>query len=197
MNKERFMIELERLLRGLPAEEKEDALNYYREYIEDAGFSDIDDVTDKLGTPKSVARSILGESVDKYVEEQKESKSVKSGMSSFWRIMLYILAAPFAIPMFIAFVAVCLSIGVGVFAVMFALVVAGGALVASGCVMAYALFWKLTIPQFLMVGGATIFCIGLGVIWCIVFYKLSGVVLSGLVRFLRWMFVRKKKEEVA
>ena len=82
MNKERFMIELERLLRGLPAEEKEDALNYYREYIEDAGFSDIDDVTDKLGTPKSVARSILGESVDKYVEEQKESKILEGHMMS-------------------------------------------------------------------------------------------------------------------
>ncbi len=195
MNKERFMIELERLLRGLPAEEKEDALNYYREYIEDAGFSDIDDVTDKLGTPKSVARSILGESVDKYVEEQKENKSVKSGMSSFWRILLYIFAAPFAIPMFIAFAAVCLSVGVGVLAVVFALLLAGGAMVVAGFGLAYSLFWKLTIPQFLMVGGATIFWIALGIIWCIVFYKLSGIMLSGLVRFLRWMFVRKKKEE--
>lgn len=194
MNKERFMIELERLLRGLPADEKEDALNYYREYIEDAGFSDIDDVTDKLGTPKSVARSIIGESVDKYVEEQKESKSVKSGVSSFWRILLYIFAAPFAIPMVIAFAAVSISVGAALLAVVLALLLTGGALVLAGCVLGYSLFWSLTIPQFLMIGGATIFLIALGIIWCIVFYKIGGVMMSGMSRFLRWMFVRKKEE---
>lgn len=45
-----------------------------------------------------------------------------------------------------------------------------------------------------MIGGATIFLIALGIIWCIVFYKIGGVMMSGMSRFLRWMFVRKKEE---
>ena len=193
MNKERFMIELERLLRGLPSDEREDALNYYREYIEDAGFSDRDDVTDKLGTPKQVARSILGESVEKHVEVQREKKDVRSGASTLWRILLYICAAPFAIPvvavvaaLFIALVAVVFSVGV-------ALVCSGGAMIFAGIILIPAVFWSLTTPQVMIVIGAILVLIPLGVIWCIGCYKVCGVMLKAVAGLARKMFVRKER----
>jgi len=37
MNRDEFMKELEYLLSDIPEEEKEDALNYYRDYLEEAG----------------------------------------------------------------------------------------------------------------------------------------------------------------
>ena len=37
MNKESFLKQLEYLLSDLPEEEKRDALDYYRDYLEDAG----------------------------------------------------------------------------------------------------------------------------------------------------------------
>lgn len=37
MNKQQFMIELERLLQNIPENERVEALNYYEEYFSDAG----------------------------------------------------------------------------------------------------------------------------------------------------------------
>ena len=37
MKKEEFMRELEYLLQDIPEEEKEDAIAYYRDYLEEAG----------------------------------------------------------------------------------------------------------------------------------------------------------------
>ena len=193
MKKERFMIDLERLLRGLPSDEREDALNYYREYIEDAGFSDIDDVTDKLGTPKQVARSILGESVEKHVEVQKEKKDVKSGASTLWRILLYICAAPFAIPIVAVVAALFIALVVATFGVGMAFMCAGGALVLSGVVLIPALFWTLTTPQVMIVLGGILVLIPLGVIWCVGSYKLCGVMLKGIVALAKKIFVRKER----
>ncbi len=193
MNKERFMIELEKYLRGLPSDEREDALNYYREYIEDAGFSDIDDVTDKLGTPKQVARSILGESVEKHVEVQKEKKDVKSGASTLWRILLYICAAPFAIPvvavvasLFIAFLAV-------VFSFQLAFICAGGAMVLAGALLIPVLFWTLTTPQLMLVAGSILVLIPLGIIWIIGFFKFGGIALKLVTGLARKIFIRKER----
>ena len=193
MNKERFMIELERLLRGLPVQEREDALNYYREYIEDAGFSEIDDVTDKLGTPKTVARSILGESVDKYVEVQKERKTVKSGASTLWRILLYICAAPFAIPI----VAVAASLFIAVAAVIFSLEIAmicvGASFALAGFALIPVLFWSLTVPQLLLIGGMILILLPLGIIFCMVFYKAGAAMMGGFLRLMRKIFVKEER----
>ncbi len=191
MNKVRFMAELERLLRGLPSNEREDALNYYREYIEDAGFSEIDDVTDKLGTPRQVARSILGESVDKHVEVQKEKSNVKNNASIIWRLILYICAAPIAIPLVVVAVALFVAFTTVIFAVEVAMIITGAAMVFAGCACIIVLFWSLTTPQLLIVVGAILILIPFGILWCIGFYKLGGLVIRMIASLAKKIFVRE------
>jgi len=55
MTKLEFMKELESLLSDIPLEEREEALNYYSGYIEDAGEEHEEDILKELGSPAKVA----------------------------------------------------------------------------------------------------------------------------------------------
>ncbi|HKM33938.1 MAG TPA: DUF1700 domain-containing protein [Lachnospiraceae bacterium] len=58
MNKAEFMAELERLLQGIPDNERTEALNYYEEYFNDAGVENEQLVIAELESPKTVADNI-------------------------------------------------------------------------------------------------------------------------------------------
>ncbi len=68
MSKTEFMNQLESLLQGIPAAEREEALQYYYDYFDDAGPENEREVIEALGTPARVAenikRDLLGASGD-------------------------------------------------------------------------------------------------------------------------------------
>ena len=57
MRKEEYLQRLEKLLYNIPAEDREEALQFYRDYLEDAGEA-VDEVLTALGTPEELAQSI-------------------------------------------------------------------------------------------------------------------------------------------
>lgn len=129
MNKSVFMKELEVLLSDLPQTEKEEALQYYVDYFEDAGVDQEEEVILMLGTPAQVAetirRDIRGEEIrtsaspedcvlarqNQFGEEQEEARentsvgeqkrSVQGGSNGerILLILLLILASPIWIPL--------------------------------------------------------------------------------------------------
>ena len=58
MTRTEFLDELERLLDGLPEEERKSAVRYYEDYFADAGVEHEQDVLRELGSPGKVAASI-------------------------------------------------------------------------------------------------------------------------------------------
>lgn len=58
MNRQLFMRDLARFLSDMPAEEREQALNYYEDYFEDAGPENEQKVIEELGSPVDVAKQI-------------------------------------------------------------------------------------------------------------------------------------------
>lgn len=58
MKRMEYMERLEQLLLVLPEEEREEALQYYHDYFEDAGAEKEEDVIRELGTPEEVAAKI-------------------------------------------------------------------------------------------------------------------------------------------
>lgn len=58
MNKNEYLDRLSRLLSDISYEEHEEALSYYREYIEDAGAENEQRVIEELGTPEQLAAEI-------------------------------------------------------------------------------------------------------------------------------------------
>ena len=59
MNKNEFMESLKEKLSKLNVEDREDAINYYWEYFEEAGFGEESDVTKNVGNPEDVAAKII------------------------------------------------------------------------------------------------------------------------------------------
>ena len=59
MKKKQFLERLEQLLAGLPQEEREEAMSWYRDYLDDAGEEQEAEVIARLGSPEDVANSIL------------------------------------------------------------------------------------------------------------------------------------------
>lgn len=58
LNKSEFLSKLERLLWDIPKEEREEALQYYEEYFNDAGVENEAAVIEELESPEKVAKSI-------------------------------------------------------------------------------------------------------------------------------------------
>ncbi len=58
MNKNEYLDRLSRLLADISYEEHEEALAYYREYIEDAGIENEQRIIEELGTPEHLAQEI-------------------------------------------------------------------------------------------------------------------------------------------
>lgn len=58
MNKEEFLSQLETHLSGMPENEKQEALQYYRDYFEDAGKEKEQEILASLGSPAEVAENI-------------------------------------------------------------------------------------------------------------------------------------------
>ena len=69
MNKNEFMESLKAKLAELNPEDREDAINYYWEYFEEAGFGEESDVSKSVGNPEDVAAKIIGASA--YVNETR------------------------------------------------------------------------------------------------------------------------------
>lgn len=58
MNRIEFIAELEKLLQNISAEERNEAVQYYRDYFEDAGIENEQHIIEELGSPRKVAETI-------------------------------------------------------------------------------------------------------------------------------------------
>ena len=58
MSKNEFLDQLFELLSDISPDEREEALTYYREYIEDAGLENEEAILEEIGTPEEVASEI-------------------------------------------------------------------------------------------------------------------------------------------
>ena len=125
MNKSEFLKALSKQLKLMPKEDREDALTFYGEYLEDYGFAEDEDVTAKLGTPKEVAKNMIAEITMKHIDSNEEKKSARKTAVIVWIAIISIFSLPISLP-----IALCLLIIV--FALFFTLLVLFISLVCSG-----------------------------------------------------------------
>jgi len=81
MGKQQFMAELKQLLGDIPAVERDEALNYYEEYFNDAGEENEEQLIMQLESPEKVAKSI--KSGLEYADEEAGEFS-ETGFSGFY-----------------------------------------------------------------------------------------------------------------
>jgi hypothetical protein len=64
ISREEYLWQLSQQLYGIPAEEREAALEYYRNYFEEAGTEHEQQVMAELGSPEQLAKSIIADVMD-------------------------------------------------------------------------------------------------------------------------------------
>lgn len=78
MKRAEFMRQLESLLQNIPAAEREEALQYYNNYFDDAGGENEQEVIEALGSPARVAENIRRDLLENGYGEAASGKALAS-----------------------------------------------------------------------------------------------------------------------
>ncbi len=162
MNKTAFVKELDKRLRYIPKDDREDAVAYYTELLADMGFDETEDVTERLGSAKDAAKKILDECTQKHVEDYAQNKTVKGHATVVWLSVLGALSLPLSLPLGIVTLVLAIVIIVTVFSLLVAFAASSIALVASGLVSLVAMFAAPGFAQKMVVFGYGLAAIGIG-----------------------------------
>lgn len=149
MTKEQFLFQLEQKLLGIPEDERAEAMEYYRDYFNDAGPENEEQVIAELGSPDKVAASIkeglrTGKEDAGTIGQPPQMRGTAKSYSqahqgrretdsrSKW--ILIIIVAALTFPLWIGVVGALFGILVAVIAVILCLVVAAALLAVGGLV---------------------------------------------------------------
>ena len=203
MRRTEFLAELERLLADLPEEERQAAIQYYEDYLQDAGEENEQEVIRELGGPEKVAATIRAdyygnefreedyEKKDYMTKQPAEDSDGSTGKQAPWtsrrlKVLLVVLILLTVVPGILGGIgtAVCV-VGAA------ALMIAGIAVTAAGI----GLFFDV-LPMALLVCGIGILLFVVGLIAVAAAVKLCAVVypamLRGFVNLCRRPFQRRE-----
>ncbi len=184
MNKQKYMLELERHLKALPVDEMNDILADYREHFE-IGLSNgksEEAICSALGAPRTVAQECL---INRLVNAAHVSTSTVSRVNFLGRILLlFFVLAPFT---FLMLVGPILTIVILTF-VGWVLPLAGGFAIIT--VMGFLLSKSLAVTLGTLSGLALFFMLlgslGLAVLGVLLMVALSRALVKLLICFFRW-----------
>lgn len=205
MNRLEYMRRLEELLSDLSRSEREEALQYYNDYLNDAGVENEQEVLDSMGTPEQLARVIkegLGdggsageftetgyhnetytEEIKNEVVKKENGKRLSGGM-----IVLLILLCIMALPMLAAMLSGLFGAGMGVLGGLLGLFVGTAAasigLFAAGVGLLIAGMVQMAIVPLagICLVGAGILLLGLSLLCIWITIWLWGTVFPWIIR---------------
>lgn len=181
MNRVKFMNELEKRLKYLPKEDRDDAISYYTEYINDMNLEDSEDVEKKLGNPKEIAAAILADCTEKQLNDRESKKGVKSSALIVWLTIIIIFSLPITLPLAIMLFIVLLTI----FLVALCVIV-------SGLVLLSGFIFTAGIGQKLMCLGEGLVVMSVGLILLIILIALTSLSIRLIIKLSK----KKSKKEV-
>ncbi len=179
MNKVEYMQSLRKQLRRLPKEDFQKAVDYFEEYFSDAGAEEEAQVIEDLGTPEFAAEQIIADIVRK--NAAAPVKDVKKGLNAVWVGVLAVCAAPFALPLALAFAMVIIAFVLCILAVILCFIFAGIIITIAGPLYIVAGFTVAVanFPAFISCLGAGLVSMGLGML-----------LTFGMIRFCQWFLTR-------
>ena len=192
MDKRTFIKELRRQLESLPFEEREDAVSYYEEYLEEAGPEGEAEAIANFGTVEEVAARIMGEKQKKTTTAPPEytASAKRQGMSSTTKMVLLIVTLPITIPL----VSAAFGLLLGLFGTILGFGAAGIAMMGGGV---YALIFSFgvmtsSVPTFIFFLGVALVVLALGTLFFVGAYQLLVFVPRALIRLCRggWEMIK-------
>ena len=164
MNKKEFLNALTKKLKLLPKEDREDAISFYTEFLEDSGFNDTEDVTGKIGTPKQVASELIANCTKKHIDENEEKKSPKKTARIVWLAIISIFSLPITLPLAIALLIIVLTLIIVLIVLFIAFAASAIAVAVAGVGLIIAGFFAPGIGQKLVCAGIGLITLAIGVL---------------------------------
>ena len=200
MNKQEFLAQLEKALSGLPKEDIEERLTFYREMIDDRmeeGLSEEAAVAD-IGIVEEIASQIIEDTP--IVRLVREKVSPKRRLRA-WEIVLLVISSPIWLSLLIAALAIALAVYIVVWAVILALWAIDVSFIAGafgGIVMGIIQIVNGNGMQGLAFIGAGILCAGLAIFMfflCKAAAKGAVILTKKITRGIKNLFIRREKQK--
>lgn len=218
MNKEQFISRLDELLADIPEAERREAIEYYREYFDDAGIENEEQVISELGSVEEVAHNIReelagkelvtadafaggggaeeqsgagtsGEGEDSQRESEKRRNPVVMALLVFGGLILAVTAG---VPVLGTVGGTLIGLAAAFFGILLAVWIVGIVFVVLAPVMLVLavvnIFTSAAVA--LMLFGLAFFFFGSGILLILVGLKLCTVVIPAVVRAITELFHR-------
>lgn len=201
MNRNEFMRRLEILLSDISKEERDEALQYYRDYFEDAGAEHEAEVIRELESPEKVAETIKADLKREFQDVQEPPKT-SNGLKILLIVLIVLIGAPIILPVGFGLVVAALGIVIAAFSFFAGLVLGAVAIMGAGLVAIVVGIPLLVvaIPAGLLSVGSGLLIFVVGLIGTAATVKLCMVMYPAMFRILvnicRWPFYHKAKTEV-
>jgi uncharacterized membrane protein len=140
--REKYIANLATYLKPLTDDERNDALEFYDEYIVDAGLASQAAIEEKLGTPRQLSYKILADYSIKSNEESKKDGRPGSTHSSwrvFWWVLIAIITSPITFGLGIVMLGILImavslvaGLAIGAVGLVLGLIFAAGVTIYSG-----------------------------------------------------------------
>ena len=223
MNRIDFMKQLESLLQNISPTEREEALQYYNDYFNDAGAENEQAVIEALGNPAKVAENIkrdiygagYGDAV--YQKPQSQDRAVvqyqqpsaqqtkaeqpnKDGMPA-WAIVLIVIGVIFMSPAILGVTGGFLGTVAGIIITWFALILSFGiAAIALFVVLLVLLvtgvicLWTDPLVGMALIGSGLV-CGGIGILFLMLTVAMAGIATPAIFNGLCRLFGGKSKQK--
>lgn len=220
MNREDFLMRLSSLLQDVSEAEREEALQYYEDYFDDAGKDKEEEIIDSLGSPAEVAKNIKKElfgieteeeistedrKLTKYGSQAKREEEQKKATLPTWVWVLIVISLILLSPGIIGSVgtviAVICALAVAWFSLIFGFGMAAVVLLVGMVGLFIVGFAGVTVSPMGTVGliGGGLICGGFGILFLMLTVAMAGAatpaIWRGLVKLCKWigsLFIRKK-----
>lgn len=196
MSKEDFLTILEHGLASLPPEERQEALRYYREYIEDgveAGRSE-EEVVASLDPPGELSLKLCREAAFSRAAKRPTPRNTWRALAAVFGV----LSLPVTLPVALCLVVAALCVLIAAAAVIISVGAVIAAAVAAAIVMGVRAIWMLGAG--LLTGSAAVFTVGLALcglaVTIFAVIALSYVIYGiwrGVGQFFRWLGAAVRK----
>ena len=186
MNKAAYIKELDKRLKYIPKEDREDAIEYYTELMSDMGLDEAEDVEASLGSAKEAAKKILDECTNKHIEAYEEKKTLKGHATVVWLSILGALSLPVSLPLAAVVLVLAIALVVVIIALLIVFAAVSFSLVVSG-LAGFVIMWMAPGVQKLAVLGYGLCALGAG--------SLMGFGLFVLIRMI-FRKIFKKRDNV-
>ncbi len=183
-----YISELEQNLVDLPEKDREDVVEFYREFLLDGDFVRRSTIDTELGTPKQLAINIMADYSTKEDSAPAKPETPKSNLKASWYILLGICAAPIGIPLILAILFVIFFLLAVFFGLFFALVAflfkffVGGGL---NFLRSLALLFTSNWPTGCIYLGKSLICIGAILLLLPFIVKLGQILIAKCTQIIR------------